>query len=360
MKKVLSLVVIALIAAAAYQFWPSAQSQKKARVRPTPNVVVVKTAMAEVRDEVEALGTSKAFESVTITPKVTELVTGLYFNDGDTVKKGDLLVQLHDLEAKARVKVAKVKVDENRREYNRIQSLVTSQTVAELERDRLQTQIDTARAELEQAQSALADRAIVAPFSGRLGLRLISSGSLVSPNTEITTLDDISTIKLDFSVPERFLQELAIGKTVVAEAVAYDGRTFKGKVSSIDSRVNPVTRAVVVRAQVPNPQGLLLPGMLMKVKLIKQSRQAMLLPESAIIPIQKRHYVYVVNEENVVERKQIKIGLRTRGWVEVVDGLELNEQVIIRGILKVRPNDKVKVQTEENFSFNIYQEGQAA
>lgn len=360
MKKVILLLVVAIAAYLGYQNMSGSQAGKKSRPRPTPNVVVVKSAMAQVRDEVEALGTSKAFESVTITPKVTELVTGLHFDDGDEVKKGDLLVQLHDLEAKARVKVAEVKVEENRREYNRIRSLVTKQTVAELERDRLQTQIDTARAELEQAQSALADRAIVAPFSGRLGLRQISLGSLVSSSTQITTLDDVSTIKLDFSVPERFLQELAVGKQVEAVAVAYEGKFFSGKVSSIDSRVNPVTRAVIVRAEIPNKDHLLLPGMLMKVKLIKQSRQAMLLPESAIIPIQKNHFVYVVNSEDKVERKQVEVGLRSRGWVEIVKGLELGEKVIIRGILKVRPNDKVKVQVEENFTFKIREEGQAA
>ncbi|AQS35833.1 RND family efflux transporter, MFP subunit [Shewanella psychrophila] len=319
--------------------------------RPIPNVVVAKATIEPIRDEVEALGTSKANESITVTPKVTEVATKINFEDGDIVKKGRLLVQLQDREQRARVKVAKVRVNDHRRELDRIRSLVTSQTIAELERDRLQTLIDTAKAELEQSQAALADRKILAPFNGRLGLRQVSVGSLLTPGTVITTLDDISVIKLDFSVPERFLGSLAIGKTVEATAVAFPDELLKGKVISIDSRINPTTRAVIVRAEIPNPDNRLMPGMLMKVTLIQQSREALILPESAIIPIQDRHYVYLVNDENVIVQHQVTLGLRKRGWVEVLEGVELNELVVIRGILKVRPGDKVKVQFSERFSF---------
>lgn len=351
MKKITIIILIALAAAFSYQYFTSDSVTKTKKSRPTPNVVVAKAAIQPIRDEVEALGTSKANESITVTPKVSEVVTQVNFDDGDLVEKGRLLVQLQDSEQKARVTVAKVKVKDHQRELDRIRTLVTSQTIAELERDRLQTLIDTAKAELVQSQSALSDRRISAPFSGALGLRQVSVGALVTPGKAITTLDDISVIKLDFSVPERFLQSLAIGKTVEASAVAFDGELFIGKVTSIDSRINPQTRAVIVRAEIPNPKHRLLPGMLMKVKLIKQSREALILPESAIIPIQDRHYVYLVNDEGVVEQKQVTLGLRKRGWVEILDGVELDEQVVIIGILKVRPGDTVKVTFSERFSF---------
>ncbi|MGL4749400.1 MAG: efflux RND transporter periplasmic adaptor subunit, partial [Shewanella sp.] len=261
MKKIIIIIAILVAAWFGYQAMQP-QEQAKAQVKLTPNVVIATAAMAQVRDEVEAIGTNKAYESVTITPKVTDVVTSLKFDDGDIVKKGDLLVQLQNAEQLAKVKVAQVKVSDNQRELARISSLVTSRTVAELERDRLQTLIDTTRAELEQAQSSLNDRSIIAPFNGRLGLRQVSVGSLVTPGTEITTLDDISKIKLDFSVPERFIQDLQPGKLVEAKAVAFADEIFKGKVISIDSRVNPTTRAVIVRAEIPNPDLRLLPGML--------------------------------------------------------------------------------------------------
>ncbi|MCG9696779.1 efflux RND transporter periplasmic adaptor subunit [Shewanella sp. Isolate11] len=343
---------ILLAAGAAYYFYSNQPASKaESQARPTPNVVVAKAEMQPIRDEVEALGTTKANESIAVTPKVTDMVTELNFDDGDIVEKGRMLVRLQDREQIARVTVANVKMKDHKRELARISSLVTSQTVAELERDRLQTLIDTAKAELDEAESALKDRHILAPFSGRLGLRQVSLGSLVTPGTVITTLDDISVIKLDFSVPERFLQSIEIGKEVEATAVAFDDEVFKGKVVSVDSRINPVTRAVVVRAEIPNKKLRLLPGMLMTVKLIKQSRDGLIIPESAIIPIQKDHFVYLVNDENIVERRQVKLGIRKRGWVEIVGGIEVGEQVMIRGILKVRPGDSVKVETSENFSF---------
>jgi membrane fusion protein (multidrug efflux system) len=350
MKKIFFLIVLLTLGWFGYQ---STQSQPEAvqKNHPLTNVVVAKAAMLTIRDEVDAIGTSKAFDSVTITPKVTELVQRIDFKDGQNVSKGDLLVQLQNNEHLAKVKVAQVKVREHQREFERIISLVSNKTIAELERDRLQSLIDTTKAELEQAQSALADRAILAPFSGRLGLTQVSVGSLVSPGQQITTLDDVSQIKLDFSVPERFLQELQIGKTVEAKAVAFPDKVFIGKVTSIDSRVNPVTRALLVRAVIPNADFALLPGMLMKVKLIKQSREAMLLPESAIIPVQDKHYIYIVNEDNEVERQQVTLGIRTRGWVEILDGVTLGQQVIIRGILKVRPGEKVQAEINERFNF---------
>ncbi|NRB25428.1 efflux RND transporter periplasmic adaptor subunit [Shewanella sp.] len=351
MKKIITLLILLPLAWFIYQQVAPESISVAKKQRPMANVVVAKATIEPIRDEVEALGTSKANESITVTPKVTEVAVKINFEDGDIVKKGRLLVQLQDREQRARVKVAKVRVNDHIRELDRIRSLVTSQTIAELERDRLQTLIDTAKAELEQAEAALADRKILAPFDGRLGLRQVSVGSLLTPGTVITTLDDISVIKLDFSVPERFLRSLAIGKTVEASAVAFPGELLTGKVISIDSRINPITRAVIVRAELPNPDHRLMPGMLMKVILIQQSREALILPESAIIPIQDRHYVYLVNDENVIVRRQVTLGLRKRGWVEVLQGVELDEQVVIRGILKVRPGDKVKVQFSERFSF---------
>lgn len=350
MKKMILIIAILASAWFGYQAMQP-QGKVKAQAKLVPNVVIATAAIAPVRDEVETIGTNKAYESVTITPKVTDVVISLKFDDGDIVKKGDLLVQLQNAEQIAQVKVAQVKLSDNHREFNRISSLVTSRTVAELERDRLQTLIDTTRAELEQAQSSLNDRSILAPFNGRLGLRQVSVGSLVTPGTEITTLDNISTIKLDFSVPERFIQDLLPGKLVEAKAVAFPDFTFKGVVTSIDSRVNPTTRAVIVRAEIPNPELRLLPGMLMKVKLIKRSREALMLPESAIIPLQNNHFVYSVNKDNVVERKQVTIGIRTRGWVEILEGIDIGENVVIRGLLKVHPGDVVKTELAEKFSY---------
>ncbi len=350
MKKIFLLIAIVVIALLGYNSFVPQKAQTQ-RPRPIPNVVVAKVEVMPIRDEVEALGTGRAYESIIVTSKVSEIVDEINFDDGDIVKKGAVLVRLRNDEQKAKVVAAEVKLTENLRELERIRSLVSSKTIAELERDRLQSLIDTTRAEVAQAKAALNDRIISAPFAGRLGLRQVSMGSLVTPGEQISTLDDVSKIKLDFSVPERFIQELQPGKLVEASAVAYPDRIFKGVVTSIDSRVNPETRAVIVRAVLPNSDLSLLPGMLMKVKLIKQSREALLLPEAAVIPIQSKHFVYVVGADNKVIQQQVTLGIRSRGWVEITEGLDIGQQVIIRGILKVRPGDEVKVQQAENFKF---------
>lgn len=349
MKKILVILVL-VIAGLGYHFLKEEQSVQ-AKPRSLVNVVVAKATLGPIREEVEALGTTQANESITVTSKVSDVITQVNFNDGDKVKKGQLLVRLHDEGQAAQVTIAKVQLYDHKREFDRIRELVTSQTVAGSERDRLQTAIDTANAQLLEAQAALADRQIKAPFSGVLGLRRVSVGALVSPGDEITTLDDISIIKLDFSVPERFLQAIKVGQKVEAKAMAYGDEPFIGEVTSIDSRINPATRAVIVRTEIPNGKGRLLPGMLMKVKLIKASREALILPESAIIPVQDRHYVYVVDSEGVVSRQLVELGIRKRGWVEILSGIKLDQQVIVRGILKVRPGDKVTVSFSENFSF---------
>ncbi|WP_299494660.1 efflux RND transporter periplasmic adaptor subunit [uncultured Shewanella sp.] len=349
MKKILFVIVLVLMGLS-YQLM-NKKEVVQAKSRPLVNVVVAKVGLGPIREEVEALGTTQANESIIVTSKVSDVITKVDFNDGDKVQKGQLLVQLHDRGQAAQVTIAKVQLHDHKREFDRIRELVTSQTVAGSERDRLQTAIDTANAQLLEAEAALADRRIKAPFSGVLGLRQVSVGALVSPGDEITTLDDISIIKLDFSVPERFLQAIKIGQKVEAKAMAYGDEPFIGEVTSIDSRVNPSTRAVIVRTDIPNKDGRLLPGMLMKVKLIKTSRDALILPESAIIPVQDRHYVYVVDSEGIVSRQLVELGIRKRGWVEIVSGIKLDQQVIVRGILKVRPGDKVVVSFSENFSF---------
>ncbi|MGI2258382.1 efflux RND transporter periplasmic adaptor subunit [Shewanella sp. GXUN23E] len=350
MKKIIIALAVLGIVVAGYLYWPRQASPVREVSSAPVQVVVTQVAIASVRDEVEALGTLKANESVAITPKVTERVTQVHFNDGQLIKAGQLLVQLQSTEQAAKVKAAEIKLQEQMRELARIRSLVSNKTVAELERDRLQSLLDTARAELEAAQSALADRQINAPFAGRLGLRQISVGGLVTPGTLITTLDDISVVKLDFTVPERFISQMLPGKQVEALSTAYPGQTFIGKVTGIDSRVDPNTRAVTVRAEIANPQMKLLPGMLMQVKLIRDTRDAIMVPESAIIPLGEHHYVYLV-VDGKIDKRQVSIGARTRGRVEIVEGLTPGEVLVIRGIMKVRPGSPVTVEQGEKFSF---------
>jgi len=187
----------------------------------------------------------------------------------------------------------------------------------------------------------------VAPFSGKIGLRRVSVGALVQPGTVITTLDDIDTIRLKFSVPETLLSSLRPGLEVEAQATAFPGRTYKGTITSIDSRVDQITRAVEIRADIPNPDGSLKPGMFMSYKLALQRREnAVLVPEEALLSEGTRHYVFVVADGRTSKR-EVKVGERSTGEAEVLSGLKPGEVVVVAGIQKVRNGTAVRIAADK-------------
>ena len=189
---------------------------------------------------------------------------------------------------------------------------------------------------------------IRAPFAGRLGLRRISVGSVVTPSTVITTLDDTSSIKLDFDVPEVFLARVSRDVAVIARSAAWPDIAFEGVVTSIDSRVDPVTRTVKVRSKIPNAEGRLRAGMFLTVVLLKEVTDALMVPEAAIIPDRSTQYVFVVAEGDTVEKRIVKTGRRRPGQVEILDGLLPGERVIVQGTQKARSGQPVRViRTQE-------------
>ena len=166
---------------------------------------------------------------------------------------------------------------------------------------------------MEAITARLDDRLIKAPFAGVLGFRNVSTGTLLTTNTVITTLDDISSIKLDFTVPEVYLSVLHKGLEVFARSDTYPDRTFKGEVSGISSRVDQVTRSVVVRAILPNEDRAIRPGMLMKVKLIRSREIVKTVPEQALIPIGDKQYVFLIDADDKVDRVAVEVGRRRPG-----------------------------------------------
>ena len=168
----------------------------------------------------------------------------------------------------------------------------------------------------------------------------MSVGSLVNPGTVITTLDDSSIIKLDFDVPETFVSVLEPGLTVAATSIAYPGRVFEGKVASVDSRIDPVSRSVTVRAAIPNDDGQLKPGMFMAVRLSREPTPALVVPESALVPERGNVFVFVVTD-GVATRRQVSVGRREPGRVELLSGVQAGERVVVQGTQKVREGSPV-------------------
>lgn len=324
---------------------------------PATPVFVFKAQPVSIEDRIEALGTLRANESVDLTSSVTETVTAVHFDDGDRVETGQVLVEMTSNEEHAQLAEARASVAEARRQYERIRSLRDKQTAAESLLDQRHREWETGRARLAAIESRLADRLVRAPFAGVVGLRNVSVGALVEPGDLITTLDDDSAMKLDFSVPALYLGTLAPGLSVKATTRAWQERRFEGRVKSIDSRVDPVTRTVIVRALLANEDHALRPGMLMQVELLSRLREAIVIPEECLVPQGEQQFVFVVDEStgNTVERREVGIGARLPGKVEIVDGLAAGEPVITDGTLKVRAGSKVTIRAVDDGTTPIHE-----
>lgn len=291
--------------------------------------------------ELEALGTAKANEAVEITSKVANRVTAIRFREGEQVHRGEVLVELDSVEAGAELAAARAALSETQSQYKRSQELFATNALSQAQLEQLSATMSANQARVTTAESRLADTVIRAPFDGRTGLRRVSIGSFVSQGAVITTLDDVSIIKLDFSVPETFLAAMVEGLPLTARSVAYPDREFSGQIMSIDSRVDPTSRSVAVRAALPNAHGLLKPGMFLTVRLTEKRAPVVMISEQALVPEEGRQFVYVV-ENDRAQKREIGIGRRKPGGVEVVTGLKAGEIVIVEGTQKVRDGGAVR------------------
>lgn len=310
-------------------------------------VVTVEPARRESLSEtIEAIGTALANESVTLAAKVTDTVSTVDFEDGDYVTAGQILVQLTNREEEALLAEAEANLEDAETQLRRVEDIAEQGLAPRSELDIARNRAAAAQARYDSIVARLSDRLIRAPFSGVLGFREVSPGTLVQPNTPITTLDDISTIKLDFTVPETFIADIQPGAQVVAHSVSYPGREFEGIVRTVGSRVDPVTRAVAVRAHIPNDDAALRPGMLLTVQVTARERTALVVPEAAVFQVQDRAYVYKVDGERIARQQQVKLGTRRYGIVEVTDGLEEGDLIVSEGIVKLRDGSRVRFSPE--------------
>ncbi|NDE00899.1 MAG: efflux RND transporter periplasmic adaptor subunit [Gammaproteobacteria bacterium] len=291
--------------------------------------------------ELKALGTAAANEAVVVTAKSSNLVTAIRFRDGERVARGAVLVELDSAQARADLAAANAALVESTAQYERGRDLLPTQALSKSQFDQIVAAKNANAARVDAARARLEDTVIRAPFSGRVGLRRVSVGSLISPGTVITTLDDSSLIKVDFAVPESNLPALRAGLPVSATSVAYPGKKFSGKVASVDSRVDPTSRSVLVRAELPNGDGLLKPGMFLNVELQRDQRTAIVIPEEALVPEQNRQFVFVVNG-GMAEKREVRIGSRSPGSVEIVQGLRAGERIVVEGTVKLRDSGPVR------------------
>lgn len=343
-----AVIVVVLLAGGAYwMFRGGSEKDGEGRDR---QAILVTTAPAQQRafvDEIEAVGTAKAKESIDLTAKSAETIGTINFTDGQKVEAGFVVAELTSREQSADLTAARAELNETTKAHQRIQELFTKGFATRAQLEQTLSARDSAAAKVKALESRVTDRVIRAPFAGVLGLRRVSVGTLVKPGDVVTTLDDVSIIKLDFTVPEAFLGGLKDGMAVRAKVAAYPDKTFDGKVAGIDTRIDPVSRAIALRAEVANPDLLLKPGMLMTVALLNNQRMSLSVPEQSLVPLEDKQYVYVVAAENKAERREVKIGARQPGFVEILSGLQRGEIVVVDGTLRLRPGATVRIQGDE-------------
>lgn len=291
----------------------------------------------------EALGNARANEAVEIRPEITAAITAILFEEGQEVRKGDVLLRLENSEPLADLAAAKAAVVDSASQYRRSEELFRTRVVSESQLEQLEAKRDADQAAVNAAEARLAQTVIRAPFDGVLGLRRVSLGSIVSPSTIITTLDDTSKIKLDFDVPEVFFSRLQKGLIVTARNAAWPESEFQGVVVSIDTRVDPVSRTIIVRALLPNEDSKLMPGMFLTVSLLKDDVEALMIPEQAIVPERSKQYVYLLDTENIVEKREVRTGRRRPGQIEILQGLAAGDRVIAEGTQRAKPGQVVTI-----------------
>lgn len=347
LRSIVFLLISAAVAGGGWLFWQQQKALKQApaaaaKAKGAMPVSTAKVTKMDYALDLLAIGTVAADESIDLSANVTETVTALHFEDGQQVKKGALLVELSAAEELAALSASKSQLTEHEREITRLQGLVKDGAAPEARLEERRTLAEVAKQNILEAEARLADRRIVAPFDGWLGLRRISVGALVSPGTVIVSLDKIDVVKIDFSVPETYLGMIKEGTEIEARTEATRDRVFKGRLSRLDSRVDPATRAVAARAEVPNADLLLKPGMLVTASLRVEPRISLSIPERSLVPIGSKAFVFIIAEDKA-KRVEVTIGRRKPGYIEVLKGLEENQLVVADGLVGLQDGMVVKV-----------------
>ncbi len=287
-----------------------------------------------------AIGTLRSDESTVVSAEVAGRVAQINFQEGQPVTKGQLLVQLDDDVPQAELAQAEANLALAQSRYDRSNRLQTAGFVSKQAREDAQNQLKLQQAAIKLAQAKLDKTSIMAPFDGVIGLRSVSIGEYVTPGQAIAPLEAIATLKADFRLPERFISSIEVGQTLELQVDARPGQLFIGQVYAISPLIEEGGRSILVRAKVDNTEGLLSPGMFARVQLITDESLAVVVPEASLSPSGQLQYVYRV-KEGQAERLAIQIGERRGGLVEVLQGLEPGDQVVVSGLQSMRPGAAV-------------------
>ena len=309
-------------------------TQVKQKQSKQPVISVTKASFSDITDSIDSIGSVVSNESVTITSTVTKKVAEVNFVDGEYVRQGDLLVRLDSSLEEAEEKRLEINLDEQEREFERLKPLKKTGVASEKMYETQMTKMLSARAELEAVRAKIKETHITAPFDGILGMRSVSVGSLVTAGTIITTIDSIKTVKVDFSVPEKYVLKVKPGSLITAVSEANKGKSFFGQIIAISPRIDDVSHNVLIRGSFDNNDLLLRPGMILKLNILIEKRRGICIPETALLSVGEKQFIFKIIDKKP-HQTEVKVGLRSFGKVEITEGLNEGEEYVADGIISI-------------------------
>lgn len=342
--KILSLLAIVSLVQAIFIGCGKGDSQPLPGGRGGPEGISVETLVLEPRPierKIITTGSLMANEEVELRPEISGRVTGVFFEEGKKVKKGDLLLKLNDRELQAQLKRKQLEETLAADDERRKRSLFEINGISKEDYDKVLYGLNMIRAEVEVIESQLAETEIYAPFDGVVGLRHVSEGSVISSNTLVATLQDIDPIKVEFSIPEKYTGDLKVG-TGIAVQTGDSASVFEGKVYAVESKVDPDTRTLKARARIPNPDGRLIPGLFGKIEItLERIADAIVIPTRALIPELNSQKVFLSKNGKAVSCA-VETGIRTDQEIQITGGLTAGDTLILTGLLQLRDGRPVK------------------
>ncbi|MFO7529043.1 MAG: efflux RND transporter periplasmic adaptor subunit [Marinobacter sp.] len=346
---VIALVLVAIAGGGAwvYRIYDGGSEQQAGGERPASAVNTMRPERDTVRDVVKAVGNLQALNAVELTTEVSGRVIEINLAAGKKVTTGDLLLRLDDRQARADLAEIEARLADARRQLERASRLRSNNSISQSQVDEMRTAVDVALAQRQAARVRLDNHRITAPFSGVVGLSDISIGAYVTAATAITTLDTTERMELSFSIPERFLGQVTKGQEVRGISPAYPGEPFQGELVELGTRIHELSRSLPVRAVIENAEGRLRPGQFMSATLTLQQREALVIPEQAVMIRGDEKYVFVA-EDGAARRVSVQLGSRMPGMVEVVSGVQPEDEVIVTGQDRLSSGDRIRVLDGEN------------
>lgn len=345
MKQWLIGLLVVIVAAVAALSWHQLVpvEQKQGRQKRPQAVHVIQPVVQKVRDRIEAIGTLRSREEVVITSEVSGRVVAIEFATGQRVADNQLLVQLDDRQVQADLQVAESRLADAQRQLRRAQQLRSSNSISQAQVDELRTGVDVAEAERQAARVRTTNHRIVAPFAGVVGLRELSPGAYIESGDPLTTLDADGAMELTFAVPERFIGQLQLAQAVSSMTASWPGEVFRGELAELDTRIDPLSRTLKVRALIDNRMGRLRPGQFMSVHLTLREREALVVPEQAVLLQGDESYLFVATADNTAERRSVELGSREPGMVEVLSGVSHEDRVVITAQDRLASGDQLQI-----------------